>query len=195
MKYFSAESYVRFNENDGQEADTAHTAWERAILEYRRYLKEHRDMMPTRVRMLAEKTCLHDALLLGRQMHRSVGQNGVDSRRLLTIGLQLGGETIVLNYFLCDSPKEFKPKKDWPFSKDQLHWLYDEVAVNEDGHTATAPPSFVHRVLLSDGSELEIPFIDLILDRFRLRTSQDVLAVASRANENSGRRKRRAKSG
>jgi hypothetical protein len=122
-------------------------------------LKEHRAGMPPHVRKLAEKCCFHDAVLLGRQTH---GLNGIHSskdNRILTLGLRQGDQTIVLYYTLGDSPQEFKRSRSWPFSSEHKHWLYNEISV-ADG------VEYVHRILWSDGSELEIPFTDVIVDRF-----------------------------
>jgi hypothetical protein len=96
-------------------------------------------------------------VLLGWQVHGQNGARRAATRRTLTVGLQQVNEMIVLNYLLSDSLKETKPRKSWPFSPQQKHWLYDEVAA---GNPLT------HRILWSDGSELEIPLEDVIVDRF-----------------------------
>ena len=83
----------------------------------------------------------------------------------LTLGLQHGNEMIVLYYFLSQTPKESKRRKSWDFSPEHKHWLYDEVALIEEVSPGS-PCDFVHRILWSDGSELEIPFADVIIDRF-----------------------------
>lgn len=158
MNYFTPELYLRFNSSDDEEADRADAEWETAILQYNRYLKEYRATMPPNVRILAEKCCFHDAMLLGWQTHEQGNGRKSDAHRLLTLGLQQGNEMIVLCYFLSASPKETRRRKNWPFGADQKHWLYDEVAVAER--------DFIHRILWSDGSELEIPCTDLIIDRF-----------------------------
>jgi hypothetical protein len=121
--------------------------------------------MPPSVRTLAEKYCFHDAFLLGSQIHDPTNSPGSLARRMLTLGLQLGSEMNVLYYFLSQTPKEPKRRKNWPFSTEQKHWLYDEVAV-VNPISPGSPGEFVHHILWSDGSELEIPFVDVIVDRF-----------------------------
>ena len=51
-------------------------------------------------------------------------------------------------------------------SKLRIHWLYDEVDVDE-----RQPGHFLHRVLLSDGRVLEVPFISVIIRRVPLSPS------------------------
>jgi hypothetical protein len=164
MKYFTPELYLEFNSPNDTVADRADAEWESAIRQYNLYLKDHRSKMPASVRMLAEKCCFHDAVLLGRQTHEQGNGRLANLRRLLTLGLQQGQEMIVLYYTLGASPKESKRRKNWPFSQEHKHWLYDEIAVTKE--TATPHVEFVHRILWSDGSELEIPFVDVIVDRF-----------------------------
>lgn len=166
MKYFTPELYVRFNSTDDAEADRADAEWEHAIRQYNQYLREHRGKMPANVRMLAEKCCFHDAALLGWQTHEPRSAPGSGSRRMLTIGLQQDNEMIVLYYFLSNSPKETKRRKSWPFSLESKHWLYDEIAVAQESVSADSEHEFVHRILWSDGSELDIPFADVMVDRY-----------------------------
>jgi hypothetical protein len=160
MKYFTPELYLRYNAADEAIADEADDAWERAVGQYKRYLAEHRNQMPPNVRALAEKCCFHDAVLLGWQTHEQGNGRKSKTPRMATVGLQQADETIVLCYFLSDEPKEKKSRKNWPFSSNQKHWLYDEVAV------ANHEFKFIHRILWSDGSELDLPFEDVIIDRF-----------------------------
>jgi hypothetical protein len=44
----------------------------------------------------------------------------------------------------------------WRFLKLRPHWLYDEVDLASNRHG-----SFVHRVLISDGRVMEIPFVSV----------------------------------
>jgi hypothetical protein len=166
MKYFTPDLYLRFNATNDNVADEAELAWEQALEQYKRYLKEHRSNIPANVRSLAEKCCFHDAALLGWQTHEQRSMPGSDSQRMLTIGLQHRTEMAVLYYFLSNSPKETKRRKSWPYSAEHKHWLYDEVAVVDDSVSAHSGYDFVHRILWSDGSEMEIPFTDVIIDRY-----------------------------
>ena len=159
MKYFTPELYLLYNSNDDKVADQAQESWDQAIDEYKRYLKDHRGKMPSKVRMLAEKCCFHDSPLLSWQTHEPSGSSKSASPRVLTLGLHQGNEMVVLYYFLTDSPKESRRPRNWPFSHERKHWLYDEIAI-------TAAAVFMHQILWSDGSELAIPFADVIVDRF-----------------------------
>jgi hypothetical protein len=82
------------------------------------------------------------------------------------LSLQQGGELVVLIYFLWASPKHSRPRKSWPFSEEAVHWLYDEVSVAENSGAAEPYCDFYHRILWSDGTELEIPCADVIVHRF-----------------------------
>jgi hypothetical protein len=166
MRYFTPNLFLRGNGTDDKEAELADEAWEQAITQYKRSLKEQRSKMPPNVRTLAEKCCFHDARLLGWQTHEKSNGRKANVHRMLTLGLQNDDETIVLYYFLCASPKESKRPKHWPFSQDRKHWLYDEVGLIEQIDRAGGGCEFVHRILWSDGSELEVPFADVIVDRF-----------------------------
>ena len=165
MKFFTPELYLQYNAADERDADRAEEAWEHAIGAYKSYLKGHRAKMPPSVRTLAEKCCFHDAVLLGWQTHDPSNSRRSPASPMLTLGLQHGHEMIVLCYFLSGSTKESKRRKNWAFSPEHKHWLYDEVAMVEEVSPGS-PCDFVHRVLWSDGSELEIPFMDVIIDRF-----------------------------
>jgi hypothetical protein len=168
MKYFTPELYLRFNSSDEKEADLAEVAWDNAIQSYKRRLKDNRSKMPPNVRTLAEKSCFHDAVVLGWQTHQQGNTRRAETPKFVAIFLQQGNEAIVLHYFLWALPKESKRRKNWPFSQDHKHWLYDEVDIADNVVHADPCYDFVHRILWSDGSELEIPFADVIINRFPL---------------------------
>jgi hypothetical protein len=159
MQYFTPELYLQFNSADDAEVDRAETAWDAAIQNYQRYLKTHRAKMPANVRALAG-TYFHDAWLLDWQIHEFGPK-----RRMATLSLQQKDTITELIYFLWDSPRRGKRRKNWPFSPENVCWLYDEIEVVDD--CPSLYPSFgcLQRVLLSDGSELEIPFSDVVLHR------------------------------
>ena len=68
-----------------------------------------------------------------------------------------------LIYVLWDRTRTHQPQESWPFSTQRKHWLYDEVDVAPIRHGL-----FVHRVLLSDGTVLEIPFVSTLVHSFPL---------------------------
>jgi hypothetical protein len=67
-------------------------------------------------------------------------------------------ETLWLLYLLWDKAQRIAAPRNWTLSKDRVHWLYDEVDT-----AGNAPDRFVHRVLLSNGSTLVIPFSTFFL--------------------------------
>jgi hypothetical protein len=72
----------------------------------------------------------------------------------------LGEDVISLIYALSDQMHTREAPEGWRFSKLQEQWLYDEVDLMND-HRGP----FVHRILLSTGISLEIPFESVIFDR------------------------------
>ena len=77
------------------------------------------------------------------------------------ISVTLGEEVISLIYSLSDHTNTREAPEGWRFSKLQEQWLYDEVDLMND-HRGP----FVHRILLSTGITLEIPFVSVIIHRF-----------------------------
>lgn len=164
MKFFTPELYLRFNSSNEDEADRANEEWESALAEYREHLSRIWDSMPSPVRKLTE-VCLHDAEFLG------LDQN-VDPLLLPTdelaphtfwtataiIDVNQKGKIVSLIYLLWDRVREHAPMQRWPFSKASPHWLYDEVDVAPGRQVM-----FSHRVLLSNGRVLEIPFVSAIV--------------------------------
>ena len=180
MRFFTPELFIKFNSPDDEEADRADEEWETAIRKYRSHLEKIRDKMPSQVEELAGLS-LHDAELLDREppseqfLAVSAGSplsawKEPDHRQFpfwygfVVLSLQLDGEIYSLFYILSDRVRSQQAIKSWPFSKQQTHWLYDEVDVAPIG-----PGMFLHRVLLSDGTVIEIPFVSVLIHRFRLR--------------------------
>ncbi len=150
MRYFTPDLFARYNSADEAVADEADAEWEAALAAYRAHLDAVRGELPPPVRELAE-LCLHDAELLGdRPADPSVA----------VVMLSQQGSFVVLVYSLWEQVREQPAPPDWPFSKQRTHWLYDELDIARG-----AEGRFLHRVLLSDGRALEIPFRSVILRR------------------------------
>jgi hypothetical protein len=66
-------------------------------------------------------------------------------------------------YSLSDQTSTREAPEGWRFSKSQEQWLYDEVDLMNDRRGP-----FVHRITLSTGITLEIPFVSVIIHRFTL---------------------------
>ena len=82
------------------------------------------------------------------------------------MSLKHEGSALSLIYFLWDNIREHAASDNWPFSKLGKHWLYDELDL-----ASGSRGMFVHRVLFSDGSVLEIPFHSVISHSFPLPAS------------------------
>jgi hypothetical protein len=189
MRYFTPQLYRLFNSADDEEADRADEAWEAAIGEYRRHLDAVRDRIPSNVAKLADLD-LHDAEVLSRA--KEVQAEGPFFSNYFPFPVPLafwsavavvtarqGADLVSLIYGLWDHLRERPAPEDWPFSKVREHWLYDEVDVASDRRGP-----FLHRILLSSGVELEVPFTTVVIHRFAL----DPEAKGEVKNSSSGAR-------
>jgi hypothetical protein len=148
MQFFTPELYMRFNSSDDDVANEADEEWENALLKYRKHLDAIRARMSSHVSKLAG-LCLHDALLLAFEQ--------VEEPLIAILSVEMDGMIVSLIYHLSDRVRVHQPIKDWSFSKLRVHWLYDEIDTASGKHT-----SFMHRILLSDGRVLEIPFTSVV---------------------------------
>ena len=169
MKFFTPELFVRFNSADDE-------GWEAAIRAYRAQLEGLRDQMPSQVRKLAG-LCLHDAEVLACDQpieplfsFRPFEPFPIWSG-LAILSIRQGDEISSLIYVLWDSVSHYPAGEGWPFSKARRHWLYDEVDVSPNH-----PGMFVHRVLLSDGTTMEIPFLSALIHSISLIDQPEVNA-------------------
>lgn len=158
MRFFTPELYAQFNSQNEEVADRADAEWEKAIADYRRHLETIRDDLPSQVKQLAE-LCLHDAEILGfeRELQSFLPVS------VAVLSLKQDDTIRSLIYMLWDRVREYPASKDWPFSPQRKHWLYDEVDVASDRRRL-----FLHRVLFSDGSVVEIPFVSAIISSVTL---------------------------
>jgi hypothetical protein len=168
MKFFTPELFIKFNSSDDEEADRADEEWEAAIRAYRRHIDGLRDRMPSQVKKLAG-LCLHDAELMACEQP-------VEPFFPLTpfepfpfwssfaiLSVKQEHNIMTLFYVLWDRVRRYASREEWPFSKLRTHWLYDEVDVSPSHHGM-----FLHRVLLSDGVIMEIPFLSILIHSFSL---------------------------
>jgi len=175
MKYFTPELYQQLNSFDIEEAERADEAWDLAEAAYTKRLASIRENMPSQVAKLSE-LCLHDALVVSRIEETQSGREFRSSAptpfpatffwtAVAIVSVAIGTEAVSLIYGLCDHTKTNEAPEGWRFSKLQEQWLYDEVDVLNDGRGP-----FVHRILLSTGVTLEIPFVSVIIHRFTVPT-------------------------
>lgn len=175
MRFFTPELYVQFNSSDNEAADRADQTWEKALQEYQRHLDAIRHEMPSQVQKVAE-LCPHDAEVLGFERDlptfwHPFGQFRPFCHATAILSLTRGGTILFLIYMLGDSVREHAVKADWPFSKLRKHWLYDEVDV-----VGCPEKMFLHRILFSDGSVVEIPFVSVIVSSVPLPANEEGVA-------------------
>ena len=164
MLFFTPDLYLRYNSQDDETALAADAEWEDAIVRYHQHLAMLREKMPSQVIELSG-ICLHDGEILHRQQQQDpLTIAGLDDSTgpprlwplwygLATLAVRLDNELVTLFYILIDHITEQPAARDWPFSKQREHWLYDEVHWKGGDRG-----SFVHLILLSSGAVLTIPF-------------------------------------
>ena len=174
MRYFTPELLIRTNSADEAVADGADTAWEAALTAYQARLSAIHDLLPTPVRRLAD-LCLHDAeLLVWEQVAERLLSLGGAGRaggsqawsKFAAVSVKSRDVVTSIVYGLWDDVRESSPRSEFPFSPRQVDWLYDEVDVSAIGEGA-----FVHRILLADGRELEVPFTWVLIHRIPLTSA------------------------
>ncbi|HEV3006666.1 MAG TPA: hypothetical protein VGX78_19505 [Pirellulales bacterium] len=147
MKYFTPELYLRFNSRDRAEVANAHEEWEGAMQAYRRHLRDIGPRMNDNVREFADSLCLHDGEYLGMAVV-PLPDNGSSVAMLL---IRQDVARVLLVYFLTEQPLTEEVKQRWPFSKERVHWLYDEFDVGDSGAQQ-------HEMLLSNGRIVTLRF-------------------------------------
>lgn len=171
MKFFTPELFIRFNSPDEEQANRADEEWEAAVQSYRNHLADLRGQMPSQVKKLAE-LCLHDAEILACEQTTEPFFQFFPLFRFeplpywsgfVMLSVRQGDEIVSLFYVLWDQLHEHRLTESWPFSKLNAHWLYDELDIAPD-----YPGMFLHRILLSDGTIMEIPFVSVLIHGFTL---------------------------
>jgi hypothetical protein len=166
MKYFTPELYLRFNSPDLDVAEKAHEDWDEAIRRYRDHLIDVAPQLTKTTQELSQSLCLHDAEYRGIEWTFLPDGDG----RLATIFLQHNNAEVLLVYILIHEPS-IQELAQWPFSKEKVHWLYDEFDAHPDGRQQ-------HEILFSDGRVFTLKFRDMSLMRMR-QTSE---TIVSRSN-------------
>ena len=166
LRFFTPELYLRFGSDDDTVADAADDAWEAAIKAYDERLGAIRKQLPPSAVALAE-LCLHDRELLSfdeqnpglvKSIARHAAVQMPDKLRTAGLSLQNGQEVIDLIYILVDGVRKRRSRQKKLFGDGDKLWLYDEVDIHNE-----LPGASVHRILFSDGSEIEIPFHTVII--------------------------------
>ena len=174
MRFFTPELYLQFNSSVDATADRANDAWEKSLQEYQRHLDAIRPTMPSQIKKISE-LCLHDAELLGFEQEMQSFLPFTETlwpgplcSSVAVVSLEHEGKLHSLIYMLWDRVGEYPAQGDWPFSTLRKHWLYDEVDVSPD-HRGM----FLHRILFSDGSVVEIPFMSVITSSVNLPAANE----------------------
>ncbi len=152
MKFFTAELLEQMNRGDGESFLAAHNAWDKNEARYKQHLATLESKLPDPAWQLA-KACYHDAQVL------TISYN--DSSKLSII-LRVGKLLHVLTFELAGSSIMTEPESRPNFASDGLLWLYEEWDFRRGRN--------ILRVLLSNGSELEIPFSNVSLEKLRVQT-------------------------
>jgi hypothetical protein len=150
MRFFTPDLYIRFNSPDEETADRADEEWEVAVRAYRKHLKGLAGHLPPAAEKLANRP-FHDAELLGLRPDIGPPDSSFPGPSA-AVALEQEGEIITLLYFLREPVRTHPGVGGWRFSKEDVHWLYDELDVSPRA------PFFLHRILFSDGRVVEIPF-------------------------------------
>jgi hypothetical protein len=173
MKFFTPELFIKYNSSDDDEADRADEKWEAAIRAYREHLAGLRDQMPSQVKKLAD-LCLHDAEFLACDQPTEPFFPSLSFEPFAfwsgfaILSIRQGNKIVSLIYLLWDRVRKYEPCEEWPFSERRTHWLYDEVDVSPNERRL-----FFHRVLLSDGVIMEIPFHSALIHSFSLEAGRE----------------------
>jgi hypothetical protein len=157
MKFFSRSLYAQFNSSDPTLADEADEQWELAVAEYKRHLRQLSKVLPESAKKLS-KICLHDAELINQ---KKMDPFLVRLPNVAFVGVvqRVNDDTwlaYLIWYSLFDAIHTTSVPVYTPFSKSNVHWLYDEVDWSEAGKNR-----FIHRILLSDGRVIVIPFTNV----------------------------------
>jgi len=177
MRFFTPELYLRYNSADDADADRADEDWERAIREYKDHLSKFSKEMSSRVKDLAENLCLHDAELLSLQ-EDTLESSGLPifPVSVAIVSLKKDSKIVIIIYSLGSKVVQSRPLEEWPFSKLRTHWLYDEIDLEKQ-----RPYLYWHRILLSDGRVISIPFVDVIVQAFSEQNPETAITSLRRA--------------
>jgi hypothetical protein len=163
VKYFTPELYLRFNSDNRTAASKAHDDWESAIEKYRRNLDRIRHRLSPSARRLSKSLCLHDALYLGLARPKIPRL----PHSIAVLATRKNSTVFLLVYTLAKEPRVEDSRHRWPFSKRNVHWLYDEFDIEPNGDLS-------HAILLSDGRSIVIDFKDVQLIKDHRDASLDV---------------------
>jgi hypothetical protein len=150
MHYFTPDLVMRLNSPDGDIVDAATADWESAIAAYQKRLRSIRRRLPEVSRQVANLS-LHDWDVIAVKAPEAKRGEGLGPSAI--VAARQNNDLVVICYTPIQKVKVIDAPTAWPVSKGRVQWLYDEL----DAKSETSK-SLVHRVLLSDGTTLVIPF-------------------------------------
>ena len=158
MKYFTPELFTRCQDVSKREATlSTMEEWERAVQRYRTDLQKIRPHLTKALSRLLDGYHLHDAAVL------ALGQS--EDTFLIVLQLDLPSRDLLqLSYCLRGNPRLDRTALPAPHHSRQALWLYDEVGM-EPSIWLNDPKTFTHEILLSNGWELNLRFLDVDVRR------------------------------
>jgi hypothetical protein len=167
MKYFTPRIFIGLQSSDSDKADRAADDFEQAYARYGRRLYRIRRHFSRAVEQLALELQSHDAEILS--LARQDGQLVAVLRRF-----GFSARIVILTYTLTREPRIDPSALPRRYSSIKPCWLYDEVDISKDKN------EFHHRILLSNGWEIELPFREvMIFEAEGILPSQQMLEVAA----------------
>jgi hypothetical protein len=125
----------------------------RSLVQLRRFSKQ----MTDRAKDFVKKRCLHDAQLISPTGYGSALPSSPRVRTWVNF-LRLNGNIVSIQYLLWGEARISASRRKWPFSKVRPHWVHDEVDTDP-----MAQGRDWHRILLSDGRAISVPFFDVFV--------------------------------
>jgi hypothetical protein len=152
MKYFTPELLEQLNSRNTDQMLAAMADWDQNESRYEKRLHSIVHALPDSAVRLVEEHCFHDAQVV------TISYN---DQKKLSIVLRSKDILHILTFELTGKPILREPEKVPAFASEGLLWLYEEL----DQHRKGA----LLRLLLSNGSELEIPFLNAGVDSFAIQ--------------------------
>jgi hypothetical protein len=171
MQFFTRELYLHGSSNDPLEADRADEAWELAIKAYKTHMRALARNLPEGGKRLA-KQCFHDAELMNPNRPVILARPGIG---LIPLAHRTGTDQwqgYLIWYVLSADVRELPAPSNWPCSHERAQWLYDEF-----DHDPANTSNFIHRIFLSDGRVIVVPFKDAGVQKM----ARDAASLATHA--------------
>jgi len=164
MKYFTQQLLDQASSPDEAVVEEANTEWNRAIVEYKKYLEKLRPYFTPSLRTFLDEYCMHDAEIVSRGK-----KAGGQSYFIIAHFEPPSTEGVSLTFTLAGPTKEIGSQRS------PSYWAYEEV----EKVRVKDRDAFRISILLADGSELQVPFSDMEILRFQVAPSGASPAIRS----------------